>query len=193
MCLVRAEQGQEEVVVLAGEALEGDHLPADGRLARGDGVRVALAQHRRVDLEALFAQDLVDLRHLRGDDGERAGLDDALLLVRDVLDRVTEQPLVIERHGRDDADDAVGDVRRVPRAAEADLDDCDVDGRVREHGVGEDDDDLEVRHPHAAVARALVVDDRDERFDVVPHAHESFDVDGFAVDADALTAVVQVR
>ena len=50
-------------------------------------------------------------------------LDDAGLLGGDLLDRVAQEPLVVDRDRRDDSDLRVGDVGAVPGAADADLDD----------------------------------------------------------------------
>src|SRR5207248_9792031 len=56
-----------------------------------------------------------------GDD-RVAGLDDARLLEGDLLNRVTQVPLVVERHVGDDGEAEVEDVGRVEPAAHADLD-----------------------------------------------------------------------
>ena len=100
---------------------------------------------------------------------------------------------MVEPDRRDDGHDAVGDVRRVPAAAEADLDDRHVDGRVGERGEGERRHHLEVRQGHASVGGGVGVDDRDVGGDLLPGGQEAVRRDRLAVEADALAGVDEVR
>ncbi len=117
-------------------------------------------------------------------------LDDSRLLGRDLLDRVAEDVDVVQADGCHDRDLRIGDVRRVPAAAEADLHDRDVDGRVGEGRVSHADHDLEERHGDTVVL--LFVNHLDVRLDVFPDLHERLAADRFAVDRDPLTNVAEV-
>ena len=130
---------------------------------------------------------------LLGDDRDGARLDDARLLAGDAGDRVAEVVAVVEPDRGDDRDDAVGDVGRVPAAAEADLDDRDVDGGVREGRERQRRQHLEVRERHAAVGRRVGVDDGHVGLDLLPRREQALGGDRLPVEADALAGVGEVR
>ena len=100
---------------------------------------------------------------------------------------------MVEVDGGDDGDLGIEDVRRVPRAAEADLDDRDVDRCVGEGGVGERDQHLEEVHPASAGLEGPGVDELDQRCDLVVGGDELLTRDRLARQRDPLTDVVQVR
>jgi hypothetical protein len=124
-----------------------------------------------------------------GQHGDRVGLDDPGLLGGDRADVGAQVLGVVERDRRDDGDASVDHVGRVPRAAHADLDDGDVDRRVREQGVGHADHDLEERH------RVLPgrVDHLHVGRDVVVGLDEALGADRLAVEHDPLPDRLQVR
>ena len=121
------------------------HLAADGDAALGDAELLALAGDHRLDLDGPAQQLLERLGRLRGEDRGRARLDDPGLLGGDLLDRGAEEVHVVQVDRRHDRDLAVDRVGRVPFAAEAHLDDGDVDRRVGEQCVRETDHHLEER------------------------------------------------
>jgi hypothetical protein len=73
------------------------------------------------------------------------------------------------------------------------LDDGDVHGQVGEGGVRDRHEDLEVRHPRAALLHRARVDRVDERDDVVVRREEALGVDGSPADRDPFEHRVQVR
>ncbi len=192
--LVGAVQRQEEIGVLRGQAAQRDLLPTDGHVARGDAEVVALEHDPGTHLGRALDEHLGRLgRLLQPDDGDGVGLDDAGLLPRDLLDGVAEEVPVVEVDRRDDRDRGVDDVRRVPRAAHADLDDRDVDRQVGERGVRDGHEHLEVGHRRAAVDDRAGVDHLDERDHLVVGAEEALRVDRAPTDGDPLEHRVQVR
>ena len=191
--LVTAEERQLEVGVLAGEAADRDELAADGDLRVDDGERIALDGERRLgEVGRLLehGERLVGLDR-RDDGGGR--LDDAGLRARDLLDRRAEPALVVEGDRGEHRDLAVGDVRRVPLAAHADLEHHDVDGGVGEAREREHRERLEEGQRCFAGLFELGVDDGDEWQDLVPVAGDRLIVDRLAVDADALVEPLEVR
>ena len=114
--LVRAEQRQRIFRAAVGEG-----LPVHAVGQRHDGGCVRLRE-RDAPLRADLVQDGAHLRRLRIADGARAGLEDARLLARDLLERIAEDLRVVEADVRDDGARRRGDdVRRVEPAAETDL------------------------------------------------------------------------
>ena len=112
-----------------------EHLAADGdRRGRATPNSDALPGHRRAHLGRPPQQHLRRLGRLRGEHRDRARLDDAGLLGGDLVDGVAQVSGVVERDRRDHRDPAVGDVRRVPAAAQPTSTHRDVDRRVRERG-----------------------------------------------------------
>ena len=92
---------------------------------------------------------------------------------------------MVDTDVRDDRDARVDDIRRVPRASQADLDDRDIDrlvGKPPERGRGHD---LEVRRIDVDTA----LDERHR----VQHLVERFVVDGLTVDRHALVHPFEVR
>ena len=128
--------GSSRSVVVAAQAADAQPLPADGEFPAGHPELQALAGHAGADLRRPAQQHLGRGERLLRQDGHRARLDDAGLLVRDLLDRVAEVGGVVEGDRGDHRDRAVGDVGRVPGAAEADLDHRHVHRRVGESGEG---------------------------------------------------------
>ena len=96
---------------------------------------------------------------------------------------------MVDADRRDDRDLPVGDVRGVPRAAHADLDDGGVDRGVGEGCEGHRGDHLEVRQ---RVLRR-VVDDLGVRRDVGERVDEQLLGQRHAVEADPLGHRLQVR
>ena len=81
---------------------------------------------------------------------------------------------------RHDGHLAVGHVGRVPRAAEADLDDGDVDRGVGEGGVAEDHRHHEEVEPLPAGRDRPLVDELDDRLDLVVDLDEALGRDRLA-------------
>jgi hypothetical protein len=104
-----------------------------------------------------------------------------------------EQLRVIEVHRHDHADHAVGDIGRIPRAAQADLDHSRVDGRVGEYCESEPGEDLEERHARSTRGLALPVDHVEVGGEFLVGAKHVVLGDRLAVEADALASVQQVR
>ena len=136
--LVRAVQRHQQVLVAAGDALDGDHLAADRDGAGFDAELHAFEAERHVDLLGLLQQDLGRVDRLRGADQEAAGLDDAGLLVGDVPGGVAEQFRVVQGDRGDHGHLAVADVGGVGDAAQAHLDHGDIDRLVGEDREAED-------------------------------------------------------
>lgn len=97
---------------------------------------------------------------------------------------------MVQVDGRHDGHGGVRDAGGVPRAAEADLDDGDVDGGLRERLVGEPDHDLEERHADAV--DAVGVHHLDQGQHVADELGEPLAGDGLPVDADAFGEVLEV-
>ena len=121
---------------------------------------------------------------LAGEDGLGAGLDDPGLLVGDLGDRVAEQMGVVDVDRGDHGDVGVGDVGRVPGAAESDLDHRHVDRGVGERRVRHRGDDLEEGHRDAV--DLLLVDHRDVGLELPPDLVEALLADRLPVDGDPL-------
>ncbi len=130
---MRAVQWHEQLVVHVVRRADRDEPPADCDAVTDHAEVLSGMQHRpRTDAGGRVVDDLRGpVLHVADDDG-RAFFDDAGLLGRDRLVCVAEELGVVEADRGDHGDDAVGDVGRVPRAAEADLDDGRVDGEVGE-------------------------------------------------------------
>ena len=122
-----------------------------------------------------------------------AGLDDAGLLSGDLDWRGAEPLDMIHGDGGDDGDIGIRHVRRVPDAAETDLDDCHVHRGIREGGEGHAGDDLEEREARTSVGFLLGVHHSHDGPDVLIHLDEALVADGFAVDADPLGDRLQMR
>ena len=107
--LVRAVQRQEDLVVVAAQALQGQHLAADGE-------RSGAARRTRAPSRAIVAPTSAQrsssgrggLLGLRRGDHRGALVDDAGLGPGDVLDRVAEPLGVVEPDRRDHADAGAG-------------------------------------------------------------------------------------
>lgn len=119
--------------------------------------------------------------------------DDACLLGGDLGDGVPEIVGVVQADGRDDHHRGVDDVGGVPPAAEADLDDGDVDRRVGERRKRHRGDDLELAHARAAGRLGLLVDEFDEGFQFAVRLDVEGRADRLAVDGDALHGRLQMR
>ena len=191
--LVRAVQRHQQVLVAAGDALDGDHLAADGDGAGFDAELHAFEAERHVDFLGLLQQDLGRVDRLRGADEEAAGLDDAGLLVGDVLGGVAQQVRVVQRDRGDHGHLAVADVRGVGDAAQAHLDDGDVDRLVGEDREAQDGQALEVGQPGLALGLEFAVHDLQVGPDLVPDPDEGLIRHRGAVDADPFGDLGQVR
>ena len=203
--LMFAVQRQEDLGVDAAESLQFEQLTPDGDLAAQHRELRVLPGHRGVGSECFCENDFHRLGRLLSDDGDRAEvglggdrilgvpLDDAGLLRGDLGDGVAEVVGVVDADRRDDRDGCVDDVGGVPPAAEADLDDGDVDRRVGERGERHGGDDLELAHPRAACRLGLRVDELDERLDLAVGVDVLGWRDRRAVDGDALDGRLQVR
>lgn len=136
--------------------------------------------------------DLVLMR-LPFDDRRATGLDDAHLLLRDLLDRVAEPCHVIHVDRPDHRRIRVKHVRRVPSTAHADLDDRDVDRRVRELPDCHRCEHLEEAHARRALLVHFLVDERDEVLHLIPQFHEVVVGQALPVDGDALAHMLEMR
>jgi hypothetical protein len=165
-------QRDHEVRVASGEALDGHHLTADGDLPGLDAEFHAFEAERHLHLLGLLQQDLRGIQRLGRADEEAAGLDDAGLLVGDVLGGIAQQVGVVEGDGCHHGHLAVAHVGGVGDAAEAHLHDRHIDRLVGEHGESQDGQALEVRQPGLVLGREFVVDDLQVGPDLVPDAHE---------------------
>ena len=130
---------------------------------------------------------------LSGRDDGGAVLDDARLDRGDLGDRLAQAVGVVEVDRGEDRDIAVGAVRRVPRAAHADLEHEHVDRGVGERDEREHREQFEEGEPRVVARRQLGVDEVDERRDLVPRVGDRGVGDGLAVDHDALGEALQMR
>jgi hypothetical protein len=145
-----AVQRHEEVVVV-GQPAQRDHLTTEGHLS-GTVSKVHLAAYRRAPTSA-HARMRVGMTSVVLAAVTRSGtwLDDAGLLSGDRLDGRAEEVGVVDIDRSEHGDLAVGDVGGIPAATHPDLDHGDIDGRVGEHGIREDDEHLEEGEPRAAL------------------------------------------
>ncbi len=150
-----------------------------------------LPLRQRAHLGAPLEQHLGRLERLPGQDGVRAGLDDAGLLPGDLGHRPAQQVGVVEVDRRHDGDPGVGDVGRVPGPAQTDLDHGHVDRGIGEGREGHRGDDLEEGQLDAV--DQSVVDQRDVRLDLPPRGVEALLADRGAVDGDPLGHARHVR
>ena len=130
---------------------------------------------------------------LPADDRRAAGLDDADLLLRDLLDRVTEPCHMVHVDRSDDGGVRVEHVRCVPAAAHADFDNRDVDRCIRELPDGHRGEHLEEAHARCAFCVHLRVDERDKVFHLIPQFHKIVVGQALPVDRDALVHMLKVR
>jgi hypothetical protein len=149
----------------------------------------ALPRHRGAHLDRVPEQDLGGGERLLRQHRGRAGLDDTGLLPRDLLQRVAEQPGVIDRDRGDDRHHAVGDVGAVEPAAHADLEHDHVDRRVGEDREGHPGQHLEEGHR----GRVPFVHQPHVREDLLVRRYEPLGVNRRAVDTDPLPDRHQVR
>jgi hypothetical protein len=189
LCLVGTEQGKEDVVVLASQPLQGDHLAAHGGHPRPDPELQPLAGDRGTDLGGAFDQYLRDVGRLYGGHHGCPRLDDPDLLAGDDAGGVAQVLGVVDRDRGEHRDLGVHHVGGVPGTAHADLDDSHVDRRVGEGGVGHPHDRLEERERMVV----LLVDQVGVGRHVVEGADERLLAERLAVDADPLGHRLQVR
>ena len=147
----------------------------------------------------VFGRRLLDDRHdlalvrLPPDDRRAARLDDAHLLLRDLLDRVAEPGHVIHVDRPDHRRIRVEHIRRVPSTAHADLDNRDVDRRVRELPDCHRREHLEEAHARRALLVHFLVDERNEVLHLIPQFHEVVVGQALPVDDDALAHMLEMR
>ena len=178
--LVRPQQRQRIFRAAVGEG-----LPVHAVGQRHDGGCVRLRE-RDAPLRADLVQDGAHLRRLRIADGARAGLEDARLLARDLLERIAEDLRVVEADVRDDGARRRGnDVRRVEPAAEADLQHHDVAPPPPEPQHG--------RRRHELKLRRRVVHGGDARLQRLAHGGKLRVRHGHAVDLHALGEALEIR
>ena len=194
--LVLAEERNEDALVGAAQAAQNELLAAHGDSRLGDGELGALAGHPGLGVHGALEEDLHGVGLLQADDRDvlvragvealvvRARLDNTGLLLSDLREGLPQPVHVVHADRRDDGDVRVDDVRGVPGAAHADLDDGDVDGSVREGREGQRHEDFELAH--RGLPGELVVDHRHVRGDLLPDAYEVARGNGIAVDDDAL-------
>ena len=203
-CLVFAGERQEDVCVLASQPADGYGLPADGDLAGDHAELTAGAGDGGILRHGLFQQYSHGRRLLLGNDrhivrrGEQivsipAGLDDARLLARDLLQRVAQVVRVIQPDRGDHGNVGVHHVRRVPAPAHSGLHHSHVHRRVGEGRVGHGHQHLELAHLRAALGLALRVHHFHHRLNVAPGVHVVARVQWLAVDGDAFGDDLQVR
>ena len=133
-----------------------------------------------------LAQDGAHLRRLRIADGARARLEDARLLARDLLKRITEDLRVVKADVRDDGARRRGDdVRRVEPAAEADLQHHNIAPPPPEPQHG--------RRRHELKLRRRVVHGGDARLQRLTHGSKLRVRHRHAVDLHALSEALKVR
>ena len=191
--LVLAEEGEEHLLVAAGDPLQREHLPADARGAGEHADLLPLDGGLRAELRHALAQHVGGvLVGLLGEDRDRLGGEDPGLLPRDLGDRVAEVLLVVQGDRGDHGDVGVDRAGRVPGAAEAGLDHGDVHGGGGEGLEGHRGEVLEVGQRRAAGGLRLGVDDLREGLDVAIGLEEALLVDGRAVDRDPLGGRVEV-
>src|SRR5690606_39515314 len=128
--LVLAVHGQQNLVVHAAEALQLQHLAADGDLALHHTELLPGAGDRGIHLDGPFQQHTHDVRVLFADDRHRPRLDHPGLLRGDRLEVLPEVVGVVQADRGDRGDLGVGHRRGVPTATHADLDHSD---RSEEH------------------------------------------------------------
>ena len=166
-------------------AAVGEGLPVHAVGQRHDGGRIHLRE-RDAPLRADLVQDGAHLRRLRIADGARAGLEDARLLARDLLERIAEDLRVVEADVRDDGARRRGnDVRRVEPAAETDLQHHDVAPPPPEPQHG--------RRRHELKLRRRVVHGGDARLQRLAHGGKLRVRHGHAVDLHALGEALEIR
>ena len=100
---------------------------------------------------------------------------------------------MVHRNGSDHRDVAVRGVGRVPGSAHPHLEDEHVDGRVGARDEGEHREQLEERQWILSVGRELLVDEGDERFDLIPGVGHRVICDRLTVDQDPLREPHEVR
>ena len=199
--LMLTVQWQEDLGVHPAEALQLDHLAADGDLTAehrelgvlpgdgGVGPQCRGQQHRhRLGCLLSDHRDGVDRHHITARGGDDAGF-----LGGDLRQGVAQVLGVVDTDGGDHRDRGVDDVGGVPPPAHAALDDRDVDGRIGECGECHRGENLELTHGRAAVSLRLGIH----------HLHEwlyltvGFDVargaDRYIVNGDPLNRRLQVR
>ena len=192
--LVLAEQGEEHLLVAAGDALQGKHLPAHARSAGEDAYLRPL--HGRLGAELLdpLAQHVGRvLVRLLGQDRDRGGGEDPGLLPRDLGDRLAEVLLVVQGDRGDHGDVGIGGAGRVPGPSHPGLDHRDVHGGGGEGLEGHGGEVLEIGQARPAGGLGLRVHDLREGLHVAIGLHEALVVDGGAVDRDPLGGRAQVR
>ena len=190
---MRAEERHEDVVVGAGKSLKGEDLTADGNGAIEHRERLAFPRGGNADLVNARLEDLCCFGILIPDDGEASFLDDASLLTGDEVDAIAKDVGVIHRHARDHRHLRLAYRRRVPGAADTHLHHGHVDRRIRECGVCDRRERLEVGDRGATLLFHACVDSRDEGSHVACHLHEHLRGDRLSVDLDAFAHVHQVR
>ena len=191
--LMRAEEGHEDVVVGAGQSLEGEDLATDSHGAIQHRECLAFPGCGHAELVDARLEHVGCLGILLGDDGEAAVLDDARLLRRDQADGVAKNVRMVHGDPGDDRHLRLAHGGRIPGPAHTDLDDGHVDRGIGEGGVGDRCERLEVRDGCAAFLLRAGVHAGDERGHIAGNRHEAFGRDGLAIDFDALAHVDQVR
>ncbi len=186
---MQAEQRQEDVLIGAAQAAQHELLAADRLLAAQHAELHAFPRHRRAHLGRVSEQHFGGGERLLREYGDRARLDDAGLLPRDLLDRAAEKPGVVDCDRGDDRDHAVRDVGAVEPAAHADLKDYYIDRRVGEDREGHSGQDLEEGHRD----RVPFVHQSDVRDDLLVRRDEPLSAYRRAVDADPLPDRDEVR
>ena len=199
--LVLAVQRQEDVFVHPTQALDGQLLAAhcDARFQCSEfGAR---AGHAGADVYRALQDNAHRLGVLFSNDGDvlpwrehvlgivLAGLDDAGLLTSNLRNGIPEVVRVVEAYRHDHGYLCVDHVGGIPRAAEADLDDGDVDGGIGKGCVRDGNKHFEGGHRNVGAG----IHHLHIGLDFTPDAHEVARVDGVAVDADALGDQLQVR
>ena len=200
VCLVDSVQRQEQVGVDVSPTLNGDELAVDGPLPIEEAEVAFLGGQRNLTAGGFFVEDSLGGFVLDGSHGDRfrgravldAAVEDSGLRRSDLLDGVTEERLMVEADLREHAHLSVGDVRRIPRSAHADLSDDDIDGGIGEHGEGQDGQCFEVGQLRAAFGLELSIDDLEVRGDLVIDAHEGPCGHGRPVHRDPFGHRVQV-
>ena len=188
---VRAEQRQHHIGHRATRGVEPQHLAAHARGAIEQGELDALAVHLCADLGAAFDEHRGSLGLLRRQHHLRTGLDDARLFAGDLGECVAQQVGVVVVDRTDHGDRGVHHVGGVGDAAQAHLDDRHVHRRLGEGLVGQRGHHLEERHRDAV--DGPLVDQVDQPLGVCDQGVELVVADPFAVDADALGEVDQMR
>ena len=159
-------------------------MPGHRELSVDDTEVDALPLWQRSDLGTPGKQDLCRLHSLTSKNRMRSRFDDPGLLPRDLGDRTAQQMSVIKIDWSDHRNICIGNIGRIPGAAQADLDDCDIDRRIGKCGVGHCRDDLEEGQRHAI--NLAFVNHCNIRLDLAPHLVEAFIADRLPVDGDPL-------